>query len=87
MSNYKIPETLTVGPTTANLLLSLRSVEAAREYLCRYYNEQFGEETAPSEIEDADIDAKLFDPVRDFLERKIIDNIRYWANVYNPDGI
>lgn len=85
MNVYKIPETLTVGPTTANLLLSLRSVEAAREYLCRYYNEQFGEETAETEIEQ--VDAKLFDPVRDFLERKIIDNIRYWANIIEPDEI
>ena len=84
MKQFKTPENLTVGPVTANLLLSLRSVEAARDYAFRSYVDLFGEDLAQNEMGELD---QLFDAVRVYLNRKIGDNINYWANCIEPDEI
>ena len=70
-NNFKI------GPKTANLLMALRAVEAARE---NYYLAIVNEDEHPlSESEEA-----AFDAAGSLIEKAICDNVRFWATSTNP---
>ena len=59
---------LTVGPVTENLYLSLRAVEAARNYYYCAFGDIGREQDG------------LFNAVQDMLERAIIEAAWIWAN-------
>jgi len=69
---------LTVSPSTENLYLSLRAVEAARNYFYCAAEELAGEKAAAERLKE---NGGLFDAVRDMIENEIADAARYWANV------
>lgn len=64
---------ITIGPITANLLNSLRSLHTARDY---YYQAMDGYDL-PMNVTPTDEDA--FMVAGDLIEKKICDNIRTWA--------
>ena len=64
---------ITIGPITANLLNSLRSLHTAREY---YYQAMDGY-NLPTDVTPTDDDA--FMAAGDLIEKEICDNIRTWA--------
>lgn len=71
-----IKQVLTVGPIMANLLLSLRAVEHARDYYFAAFEAMGGETAAAAAIDEG---GGLFDAVRDMLETEAIIEARNWA--------
>lgn len=68
---------LTVGHVTENLYLSLRAVEAARNYYYCAFEEMGGDQDGADALNEQ---GGLFDAVRDMLERAIIEAAWTWAN-------
>ena len=71
-----------VSTTTGYLLNALRHVEAAEEFLYKYNSELFGEDTAAKLSEEY---AAVFDPARGYVEKKLVEGLRAWANTIDPN--
>lgn len=71
----KLTETLTIGQSTAALLQSLRSIEIARNYYLKAWEEN-GEEVVEAIAKKA---APLFDAVRDLVQSELAEDIQLWA--------
>lgn len=89
MEQITTPDTLTIGPVTTNLLLSLRHVEEAREYLYKAYGEEYGEDIETESVVEKKMEAvgAHFDALRDKLQNDISERIYYWANNLEPGEI
>lgn len=70
--------TLTVGPSTGALLLSLRAIEQARNYYYSAFEAMGGESSAAAALSES---APRWDAVRELVERAITDGLRTWAGL------
>lgn len=71
-----------VSTATGHLLNALRSVEAARDFLYKYDEVLFGEETANKLSDEYEA---VLDPARNYVEKLLADGLRAWANTINPN--
>lgn len=67
---------LTIGPATENLLLSLRTLEQAKNYYYCAVEEMGGEKAAGDALNET---APKWEAVRELLEKEIADGLRTWA--------
>ena len=71
-----------VSTAMGHLLNALRSVEAAWDFLYKYHEVLFGEETANKLSDEYEA---VLDPARNYVEKLLADGLRAWANTINPN--
>ena len=81
-NNTTSRQPLTVGPSTENLLLALKSVEDARSHYYTAFEAVGGENFAGSMT---DLAATVFDALRDLIAGEINANVMAWAESGNKE--